>query len=251
MLRLTLSAVTTWLVLALSPARAESAEERAIAFVENLGGTVSATKSGLVSRLSWSVCDDSEVTDAGLRELAAFKDLNSPRACRSRGLPMPALRRSPRQESRSTSLERYAGHGCGPEGRGRASAKLTELSLHRTQVTDGGLKHLGRLNGLTKLNLSATSMTGKGLKELAGLKGLTALSLHDTKLTDEGLRELPAVKSLTFLQLGGTRITDAGLKELAALKNLTKLDLSYTEVTDAGVKELQKSLPECQIDNAR
>ena len=73
--------------------------------------------------LDWLTLNNTEVTDAGLKELAQFK-------------------------------------------------QLTALSLRGTKVTDAGLKELAPLKGLIYLNLGSTEITDAGLKELAPLKGL-------------------------------------------------------------------------------
>ncbi len=114
----------------------------------------------------------------------------------------------------------------------------TAINLSFTPVTDAGLKELAELKSLQALNLGGTKVTDAGLKELAGLKSLQSLDLGGTPVTDAGLKELAGLKSLQTLNLGGTKVTDAGLKELAGLKSLQSLDLGGTKVTDAGLKEL-------------
>ncbi len=163
-----------------------------------------------------------EVTDAGLKELAGLKSLQTLDLWGSKVT--------------DAGLKELAG-----------LKSLQTLELRNTQVTDAGLKELARLKSLQSLNLWGTKVTDAGLKELAGLKSLQLLALGDTKVTDAGLKELAGLKSLQLLALFRTHVTDAGLKELAGLKSLQTLSLESTKVTDAGIAALQKELPECRI----
>jgi hypothetical protein len=130
-----------------------------------------------------------EVTDAGLKELAGLKKLSS--------LSLGATGVT------DAGLKDLAG-----------SKNLSSLSLHSTKVTDAGLKALAGLKDLSYLNLGGTHVMDEGLKHLAGLKNLSSLSLGDTKVTDTGLKELTDLKKLSYLDLGGTKVTEKGVGEL-------------------------------------
>ena len=69
-------------------------------------------------------------------------------------------------------------------------AKVTELSLNNTEITDAGLKELPKLQQLTTLNLSFTQITDASIKDLAKLKQLRNLYLSNTKITEAGVAEL-------------------------------------------------------------
>ena len=69
-------------------------------------------------------------------------------------------------------------------------ARVTELDLAFTQITDKGLKEVSKLPQLQRLYLNGTPITDASLKALAGLPQLTALNLWRTKITDAGLMEL-------------------------------------------------------------
>ena len=92
-----------------------------------------------------------EVTDAGLKELAPLQNLTT-------------------LSLRDTKVTDAGLKELAP------LKNLTTLDLPRS-VTDAGLKELAGLKSLTTLRLSATWVTDAGLKELAGLKNLTALDL--------------------------------------------------------------------------
>lgn len=54
------------------------------------------------------------------------------------------------------------------------------ISNEGTNVTDEGLKTVGKLSELTWLDLSSTTITGRGLAHLSGLKKLKTLALDST-----------------------------------------------------------------------
>lgn len=153
-----------------------------------------------------------DVTGAGLKELAPFKNLSKLR------LPYRVT---------DAGLKELA-----------PFTNLTTLNLSDTNVTDAGLKELAPLKNLADLNLSATQVKGTDLGVLAPLKNLITLDLNDTKITDEGLKTIAPLTSLTTLYLLDTGVTDAGVKNLAPLKNLSRLYLGGTKVTGEGLKEL-------------
>jgi internalin A len=194
------------------------------------------------------------VTDAGLKELAVLKDLQtlelSGTDVTDLGLKeLAALKNLQRLGLRETQVQ-----GAGlKELAGLKNLKALNLGM----VTDAGLKGLAGLKSLQSLDLRFAQVTDLGLKELAGLKSLQSLALFGYQITDAGLKELAGLKNLQTLSLENTGVTDAGLKELAALKNLQTLDLGNAKVTDVGLKELaglknlqSLSLSGTQITNA-
>ena len=76
--------------------------------------------------------------------------------------------------------------------------QLRVLKLHRTKVTDAGLKVVAEFGHLEALFLGATKVTDKGLNELTGLKGLKNLDLRFTEVSEAAASEfqgaLPAVR---------------------------------------------------------
>jgi len=170
MSRLMLCGATSWLILSLvAPVRADDTEDKAVAFVEKLGGKVTRDdklpgKPVIGVNLGMSVIS-TKVTDAGLKELAPLKNLStldlSGTAVTDAGLKELAPLKN-----------------------------LTSLDLFRTAVTDAGLKELAPLKHLTSLNLAHTKVTDAGLKELAQLHNLTSLDLRVTHVTQAGMEEL-------------------------------------------------------------
>ena len=246
---------------------ADTAEDRAVAFVKNLGGKVTRneklpgkpivevdlflgawyttpriTDAGLkeltvLKSLTALNLGGTKVTDAGLKELAALKNLTTLQLDQCRLVTGVGLKElAPLKNLTVLSLYLTGVTDAGLKELA-AFTNLTTLSLPYG-VTDAGLKELAPLKNLTTLNLYGTRVTDVGLKELAALKNLTTLRLRFTDVTDVGVKALAPLTKLTALDLGGTKVTDAGVKELAALKNLTTLDLSSEKITDAGLKEL-------------
>ena len=69
-------------------------------------------------------------------------------------------------------------------------AKLENLQLFGTEITDAGLVHLKGLTRLEYLSLRGTQVTDAGLVHLKGLTSLGDLDLSRTKVTDAGVADL-------------------------------------------------------------
>ena len=130
------------------------------------------------------------VTDAGLKELASLKGLQTLNLDYCRGVT-------------DAGLKEVA-----------ALKGLRSLDLGYIKVTDAGLKELADLKGLQTLNLIGTQVTDTGLKQLSEVNGLQDLNLSLTRTTDAGLKELAAFKALQALDLHGTQVTDEGVAAL-------------------------------------
>jgi hypothetical protein len=146
---------------------------------------------------------------------------------------------------------------------------LQELLLHGTQVTDEGLRHIGRMTDLEKLFIwDARSVTDAGIKHLSDLKKLQYIHISKSNLTDDSLAllsGLPKIEGLSLQQnhfsdeglarlsgqdrlkrlhvgLGESRFTDAGLGHLKGFVKLETLDIQHSQVTARGLEHL-KELP--------
>jgi hypothetical protein len=91
------------------------------------------------------------------------------------------------------------------------AALIVDAELARTNVTDTGLKTLGRFENLRSLDLTRTNVTSAGLASLTALKHLELLNLTDTAVDDAGVAQLSAVPSLKRIWLFGTKATASGL----------------------------------------
>jgi Leucine-rich repeat (LRR) protein len=125
----------------------------------------------------------------------------------------------------------------------RPLAKLEDLALQRTAVTDEGLVHLTSLTSLRRLDLDGCEMGDAGLRHLAELADLEVLQLSNTRISDDGLVYVGRFGRLMGLALNGTRISDAGLVHLKELSHLSGLQLMGTQVKGPGLEKLAR-LPE-------
>jgi hypothetical protein len=124
---------------------------------------------------------------------------------------------------------------------------LERLVLDETNVDDGGLQSIGRLEALRDLDLSGTQITDSGLQMICDLKALRHLDLSGTQITDGGLQTIGRLEALRRLNLSGTQMTDKGLLDLRGLKNLELLNVQGTKVSAAGVAGLTNALPNTRI----
>jgi internalin A len=135
--------VSTWAILASAVwVRADENEDKAVAFVKKLGGTVTRDES-LPGEpvVNVDLSRSAEMTDSGLLELTAFKRLAS------------------------LSLHSTKVTDAGLDALAELK-NLTLLDLGRTKVTDVGLRELSPLKNLTVLRLQGTNVTDVGLKDL-------------------------------------------------------------------------------------
>lgn len=146
-------------------------------------------------------------------------------------------------------------------------ARLKNISLCRTSVTDTGLAQLAGCKSLEWLDLSGTAVSDEGLKTfaknaglkqlflegaevtaasvptIAGFKQLQELDLSGLPIQDEDLKQIGPLRLLQTLYLTGCPITDNGLEHLRGLKQLERLDVSGTKVTEEGLRKLKTAIP--------
>jgi Leucine-rich repeat (LRR) protein len=167
---------------------------------------------------------ETAVTDAGLKELEEFKNLQI--------LSLWATKVTDAGLKELKGLKRLHTLYLGGN-----------LLTNDTKVTDAALTTLREIGLLHALSNAKT----KDGKRPSGPGDVTSLDLRRTRVTDAGLKELKEFKNLETLYLSRTMVTDAGLKELKELEHLPMLFLSNTKVTDAGKKELQSARPGLRI----
>ena len=260
-----------------SSARADEAEDKAVAFAEKLGGkvtrdhsvagkpvvTVSLSGSGVtdgelkqllaINGLTVLNLSNTRVTDAGMNELAAFKNLTT------LILDQKQITNATLKALGENKLLHLLSQATTADGK-RPSTEddVASLSLFQTQVTGEGMKGLTRLKNFQTLTMRDQQVTDAMLKALrehnmlhllsqataAGGKrptkaeDVTTLDLYETQVTDAGLKELASLTNLSTLSLPNNKLTNAGLKELAPLTNLSTLSLPNNKLTNAGLKEL-------------
>jgi internalin A len=132
-----------------------------------------------------------QVSDAGLKELALFKNLEN--------LYLPSMKHL--TDDGLTHLTSFT--------------KLHTLNLFATRVTDVAPELLAPLKNLRHLNLSYTKLTNAGLKKLGTLQSLETLNIGINKIDDGGLKHLAPLKNLKALNLGSLpTATEAGIMKL-------------------------------------
>jgi Leucine-rich repeat (LRR) protein len=110
------------------------------------------------------------------------------------------------------------------------------------QLTDTGLKSLGKLANLEELDLYGNSkMTDNGLKALTNLRSLRNLRLGKQCLfTDRGISYLASLPSLKVLWLDTHNITDEAMRGLARSRSLERLNMFWLDtITDRGIVYLK------------
>lgn len=183
--------------------------------------------------------DGIQVTDAGLKHLAALPNLRSASffhiAFPDKGFTgagFAAFKSLPK-------LERLTIAGTPFNDKGMAAvAELTQLKEFRTWhtfQTQAGNEHLLKLTGLRSL------MLGQRLRQYSGKPN--PLSIDDTTLA-----ALAKMKSLESLALDEVRLTHAGLVQLKALPNLKKLALQHADIPEADIAKLRADLPGVTIE---
>lgn len=232
---------------------------------------------------------ESPLTDAGFAALGELHQLRSVSlsGARAKGTSLRHLARLKRLEElrlghvsddalrwlpespqlRSLSL----GHGITNAGAERLGILqgLTELNIEMTEITDAGMRHVGRMTSLRSLRLPPTitddglahltpltvlrdldvgsvsaapsRITDTGLALISRLHRLESVSIRTDSITDAGLAELRRLKHLRRLHLASRSITDEGLSHLAALPALEKLSIIAERISDAGLRHLEKS----------
>ena len=175
------------------------------------------------------------ITDEGMKELAAFKNL------RMLGMNSTKITDAGLRELKHCTTLRTLSLDSNMLTDANIRAIREAGLLHKVRQARGIRdRHPTSVDEVTVLDLNSAPVLDGGLKELASLKNLGWLNLNDTRVTDAGLKELARFKNMNALHLRNTLVTDAGLKELEGLKELTVLDLRKTKVTETGMAYLAK-----------
>ena len=95
-------------------------------------------------------------------------------------------------------------------------------------VTDDGIKHINRFNGLQTLNLPYTKITDDGISNLARLPNLHSLFLYSSDLTEQGVAAVLDLPNLKNVILYDCNISEARFKSLADRRPGIKAKLNFT-----------------------
>lgn len=128
----------------------------------------------------------------------------------------------------------------------RGSARLWDLNLRFTQITNACLDDLATISNLRTLDLSSTKIDGEGLKKLAPLK-LRELNVENTNLDDSAVDTLVALAAVERLRLTDTKVTMDGLRKLSRSGKTAYIYVSFNDFTAEQVKELETLNPKCRF----
>lgn len=121
---------------------------------------------------------------------------------------------------------------------------LRRVDLSGTAVTNQGLPHVARINGLQALLLDRVAIDGQGIKALADQRQLRELSLASTPISDPALAHLRNMDGLEVLRVSGTRnLQGQDFDELVksdVLRNLRELEASSTGFGYYGLRNLNR-----------
>ncbi|PWU00178.1 MAG: hypothetical protein C5B52_09305 [Bacteroidetes bacterium] len=103
-------------------------------------------------------------------------------------------------------------------------------------------------NQLIWLKLNGINLSDSGMRSIGKLTSLIRLSLDNTKITDKGLAQLQGLNHLKYLNLVGTNTSANGVIQLKSLKNIQSIYLYKTKINRAGFEEIKKAFPTAFID---
>jgi hypothetical protein len=109
-------------------------------------------------------------------------------------------------------------------------AKLVELYVSSTKISDAGTTILDRLPHLTALGIGTTAITGATIERIAKLHELRTLVLEKTRANELGL--LGNLHALEQLFLEDTWLGDDEIARFTALPKLRVLHIAETNVSD-------------------
>ncbi len=103
---------------------------------------------------------------------------------------------------------------------------LREVVLDKSDITDGGVAHLGELPNLQRVALFATNIDGSCLNQLSTIKPIASLRLSQTSLKAENIKYLALMPELKSVALGRLRLKDASMSQLSKCTKVSFLDLA-------------------------
>jgi hypothetical protein len=128
--------------------------------------------------------------------------------------------------------------------------RLRRLSIGELggQVTDEGLRSIGRLLTLNQLYLTG-SFTDAGLGHLIALQNLTTLGIESEQVTADGIAVAAELPKLNDLYLDAPRLADDCIATLLRCSALEHMTLRRSAISDAGLQHLRDGLPRCGVDD--
>ena len=125
--------------------------------------------------------------------------------------------------------------------------RLRNLNIDDSQIGDHSVATIADLPDLTSLSLHGSNITDEGLRHLATMKRLESLSIGGgpATFTARGLAPLATLQGLNSLDLQSASVSRDGVSELCRLKGLARIHLEHAEIPD--IDRLHAALPDCRI----
>jgi Leucine-rich repeat (LRR) protein len=176
--------------------------------------------------------ENSQLTEDAITQLAALKHIESLSVCFAPGTnaKLEWLKQWPKLSS--LILTRTRGAEAGWDALAGCST-LNFICFVHAEISDHGLQKLSHLRGPFSW-LGKPPICGWGLCS----PNVEHLSMAGPSVTDETLKHLRQLSVLRFLDMCSTAITDDGVDSLHAIKTLEYLDLSQNDIGDAAVSKL-------------
>lgn len=92
------------------------------------------------------------------------------------------------------------------------------------------------------LDLARSQVSDEGMKIVGKFYNVERLHLENTKVTDAGIAELKSLRNLEYLNLYGTEVTNQIFDTFAVLPNLKKLYLWQTNVESSAARAFERSV---------
>jgi hypothetical protein len=178
--------------------------------------------------------------------------LSEPPTLAEAGTQTPDESQGPPTKVDPQVLERLVGSGFMARQNVLSDDRLVVSSISSgSQVSDEQLALLARSGAkVGELALERTGLTDSAAPNLAKLQDLARLRLDNNKFTDEGIAALVPLKKLQYLNIyGNPGITDATIATLAQLPALQEVYLWGTSVTPDGVQKLRQQRPGLRVNN--
>jgi formylglycine-generating enzyme required for sulfatase activity len=193
--------------------------------------------------------EGSQITDAGMPELARLTELRELNVARTR-VTLKGLRLL----KPLSKIERFGLHSELPDYAAVAQEianlfpKLFNVTVVGKNITAEHLSSLRAVEGLTSIEAFDSTFAPGALAGLSELPRLERFYIRTgTNVTDDLTLPLGHLTTLRELRLDDTKITDATLQHLEPLKNLTTLTVTRTKVTPDGIAAFEKSHPGCRV----
>lgn len=188
-----------------------------------------------LSRLQSLILRSVPITDASMRTIATFADLNELNLW---GTNVEGRRYS--ELVGLTRLNRLIIPMLDDETAREVAAlsALATLTVDRAQLNEAGGAELAKLQLLRELELRSTTFGPKALARIASLPQLERLVLTQATLDDQQLAELCDAPQLRELDLFESSITDAAMEHVGRIAMLEQLRIGNTAVGDLGLKHL-------------